>query len=95
MKNEVNKIIKICVEEVIKNWDIQTSHIIDDNFPIFNKESDFSSINVVSLIINLEEEINNNFKKSIILANDKAFSAVNSPFKNIKSLTEYIYELLS
>lgn len=94
MQEKIKEIVIKCVEETIKEWDIGISCSIDEFFPIFSKNSNFSSMNIVSLIVNIEDEIENIFGKKIILANDRAFSLENSPFKNINSITEYINKIL-
>ena len=47
----------------------------------------------VALIINIEQKFNEEFNKEITIASEKAVSAKNSPFKNISSLTDYIFEI--
>lgn len=52
------------------------------------------SLSLVTLIASIEEEIENQFSISIILANEKAMSQKRSPFANVHSLVNYIETLL-
>jgi len=46
------------------------------------------------LITDLEERISDEFDKDITLADEKAMSQRNSPFRSVESLTNYISKLL-
>ncbi|MDE6886341.1 MAG: hypothetical protein K2P17_04840 [Helicobacteraceae bacterium] len=52
------------------------------------------SLALVSFIADLESLINEEFNKEIILANEKAMSERNSPFRNINTLNSYIQQCL-
>jgi acyl carrier protein len=48
------------------------------------------SLGVVSLIVEVEQIVEGEFATSIILANEKAMSAKNSPFRTVGVLAEHI-----
>lgn len=52
------------------------------------------SLALVILITDLEEKIFDEFDKDITLADEKATSQRNSPFRSVESLTNYISKLL-
>jgi len=52
------------------------------------------SLALVTLITDLEEKISDEFDKDITLADEKAMSQRNSPFRSVESLTNYISKLL-
>jgi acyl carrier protein len=52
------------------------------------------SLALVSLITDLEEKIFDEFGKDITLADEKAMSQRNSPFRSVETLTNYISKLL-
>ena len=45
-------------------------------------------------MVSLEQTINEKYNKEITVANEKAMSRKNSPFKTVESLAKYIEELL-
>lgn len=62
---------------------------------LFGKDAKLDSMGLVSLIITLERLIDEKHGKTITLASEKAFSRRSSPFKTVKSLAEYVEELLA
>jgi acyl carrier protein len=60
---------------------------------LFGSESELDSLGLVGLIVDIEESINSNYNISISIADEKAMSLKNSPFKNIETLSDYILEL--
>ena len=72
-----------------------------DNFkkepstPLYGQDSVLDSMATVGLIVAIEEKANEKLNKTITLANEKAVSAKNSPFKTVNSLANYIIELIN
>lgn len=62
---------------------------------IYGVDGILDSLALVSLIADIEEIVDTQLGQNITLADEKAMSARNSPFKNVASLTEYIQNLLS
>jgi hypothetical protein len=54
-----------------------------------------NSLSLVSLIVAVEEGIEAEFNRSVILANEKAMSQRNSPFASVRSLADYIVSILA
>jgi acyl carrier protein len=52
------------------------------------------SLDFVTLIVIIENNIFNKMDKNITIVSEKAFSKIYSPFKNVETLTEFIVELL-
>lgn len=50
----------------------------------------FDSLALVSFITDLEQRLSDELGLEIVLADERAMSANNSPFKNVTSLTQYI-----
>ena len=53
-----------------------------------------SSLNLVMLLSDIEKTIKKEMGKSIVIADDKAMSSINSPFKDVKSLANFIISKL-
>ena len=62
--------------------------------PLYAKNGRLESIDVVTLIMEVEDQIKDEFGTSITIADDRAMSQQNSPFLSIRSLTNYVAELL-
>ena len=60
---------------------------------IYGIDGNLDSLALVSFIADLEEALSQNFKEEIVLADEKAMSLRNSPFKDVATLTQYILSL--
>lgn len=86
----------------IENIIIETLKNLSDEFemkelenpsvttPIYGGGGGFDSLALVSFITDLEQRLSDELGLEIVLADERAMSANNSPFKNVTSLTQYI-----
>ena len=63
--------------------------------PLYGKNGRLESIDVVTLIMEVEDQISSEFGSSITIADDRAMSQENSPFLSIRTLTDYVAQLLT
>ncbi|MBL8166246.1 MAG: acyl carrier protein [Anaerolineae bacterium] len=63
--------------------------------PLFGKNGLLDSIGLVSLIVAVEQGIEDRYQKAVSLADEKAFSQKKSPFRSIDSLADYAIELIN
>jgi acyl carrier protein len=63
--------------------------------PLYGRKGRLESIDVVTLIMEVEDQIRDEFGTSITVADDRAMSQENSPFLTIRTLTDYLAELLT
>ena len=100
MKNKITReeILKLVISTLeiycIEN-DIAVNLIQGDELKLFGGESLLDSLGLVSLIVSIEEAIENKFNTSIILADEKAMSRRTSPFSRVSYLVDYILELIN
>ena len=92
-KNEIVEIIFAGIEEI--NLQNGISIPKDINAKLYCNNISLDSLGLVNLIVNVEEKINSEYDTSIVIADEKAMSQKNSPFKSIDTLAEYIMILLS
>lgn len=62
---------------------------------LFGEGSVLDSLSLVSVIVDLETLVSDQFDKAISLTDDKAMSRDPVPFVNVKSLKTYLLELLA
>ena len=62
---------------------------------LYGKTGKLESIDVVTLIMEVEDQVKAEFGKSITIADDRAMSRENSPFLTVGTLTDYVTELLN
>ena len=92
-KNEIIEIIFQSIDDINKENDIEILKDVDTK--LFGPESELDSILLVNLIVAVEENIEELSGKYIAIADERAFSLENSPFKSIDSLADYIKILLN
>src|SRR5690606_6785214 len=90
--------VKICkgvrvlkIEELIYNK--VKEHLnceVFDETQIYGPNSELDSLGLVNLLVDIEQEIYENFNTSITIASEKAMSQNNSPFRNYSTLKELI-----
>ena len=57
--------------------------------PLFGREALFDSVGLVSLVVAVEQEIEDVFDLSVNLADDRAMSQERSPFRTVGTLADY------
>jgi acyl carrier protein len=63
--------------------------------PLFGREGVLDSIGLVTLVVAVEQAIEDRYGVSVSLADDKAFSQKNSPFQSVTTLAEYAAQLIN
>lgn len=90
IQNIIMQALKNLADELenpeIENPNVQTK--------IYGNEGNLDSLALVSFITDVEEMIDLEFNTNITLADEKAMSSRNSPFKDVETLTQYIQNLL-
>lgn len=61
---------------------------------LFGESGKLDSLGLVNLIVATEQKMEERFGAALTLANEKAMSQTNSPFRTVKTLSEYIADLL-
>jgi acyl carrier protein len=68
---------------------------VQSDTPIFGKQSPLDSTQLVSLIVDIEEGVHETFGVEVTLADRRAMSQKQSPFRDVAALCAYIETLLS
>ena len=91
--NQIQEIVLNKLNDFINENDIE---IKDLNFEtrLIGSSGIFDSMDLVSFIVELEEEIEDKLQVEIILADERAMSRTTSPFINSVTLSKYILELI-
>jgi acyl carrier protein len=85
------KMLKDIITESLIEMDImKSSEIIDSSTELYNGEAGLDSLGLVTLLINIEQKIESEYGISLTIADEKAMSEQNSPFKTIGSLVSFL-----
>jgi len=73
----------------------RTPEEITSESRLFGSDSPIDSIALVSLLVEVEQSVNELCNTEIVIADDRAMSQKRSPFRTVGSLGDYIHVLLS
>jgi acyl carrier protein len=94
-------------EQQIEDLILSTLNVINDSFEddakiqitpktvLFGNHSEIDSLALVSLVVDLETTLSGDFGFDVSLTDDRAMTREKSPFTDVSSLKEYIFELLT
>ena len=95
MKENVLKIIYQTLDEINENLHHDSKIPKSEENEIFGENSLLDSISFVNLIVEVEQKIYDSIGIELILADERAMSQEQSPFKTVGTLAEYITLLIS
>lgn len=95
LKEDILNLVLRAVESHCDENGIAVDMSKSEDLRLFGGESLLDSMGLVSLIVLIEEEIEDKFNISVILADEKAMSRRTSPFAKVSYLVDYIFELLN
>lgn len=65
-----------------------------DDSALFGKNGVLDSLDFVSLVMDIEQAVENETGRHVTLADEKALSEKNSPFRTVGTLVEYIERVM-
>jgi len=89
-EERILKMIYQAVEEINQQLSEEARLKPSPETVLWSKANGLDSMGLVNLIVMTEENIEEEFGKTINLADEKAMSQENSPFQTIESLANYI-----
>ena len=94
-RNEICDLLIHAIDVFASENEIQVDLGLKEETRLFGADSVFDSMALVSLIVYVEEILEEKTGKSLILADEKAMSRRTSPFLKVGLLADYIFELLT
>ena len=91
---KIQKVIFDSIDEMNEQLDAEDRLTKSDNTILFSPGSKLDSMGLVNLVIAVEQNIEEEFGVIITIADERAMSQKNSPFRSVASLTNYIDMLL-
>ena len=90
MEEKIKKIVQMALEEVNEDADEVIEY--GENAALFGKGEGMDSFSFVTLISNIEEQIQEQFGKEVYLVSDQVYEKKYNPFATIGTLEKYIEE---
>jgi acyl carrier protein len=95
MKEKIENMVKETLVELNNESGNPKLENVTEETRLYGSNSALDSLGLVNLITDLEDKIADQFDQDVILADEKAMSQKTSPFRTIKSLTDYIQKILA
>lgn len=92
-RDELADLIVTATQEIIYAEDGEAGVIAEDTY-LFGENGLLDSISLVSLILDVELQVNESLETTIAIADGRAMSQKHSPFRTIGRLTDFIMSLL-
>ena len=92
---QVLEIIFECIDEFNKQELSLEPLMKEKDEVIFGKNGKLDSLGLVNIIVTVEEKVEDKTGRSIVLADERAMSQEQSPFRTVETLSEYIVMLLN
>ncbi len=90
MNNKIFYIVKSGLEELNEELEYDSLKLINADSHIFGGEEGIDSLSLVRLIVWIERKIEEKFGRRVNLADEKAMSQRSSPYRNVRSLVNFI-----
>jgi D-alanine--poly(phosphoribitol) ligase subunit 2 len=87
--DELVALIVAVVKELGDQDEVELPSNLTPATPLFGESGFLDSMSLVSLVVALEQSIEDKFGKPVSLADEKALSRRNSPYRTIGTLAEY------
>ena len=94
MIDNIYKSVYKSIDEVNSQMSKDEQLIKSPDTVLYGESSSIDSIGLINIIVTVEQNIEDDFEKSITLADQKAMSQKKSPFKTVESLAKYIQILI-
>ncbi|MCB1069037.1 MAG: hypothetical protein H7A43_10810 [Verrucomicrobia bacterium] len=94
-REAIQTLVTQCLQEILNQRGTELSAPLTADTPMFGTGGLLDSIGIVTMIVDVEQTIAAEFNATVSLADDRAMSQRNSPYRSISALTDYILGQLS
>ena len=88
-------IVVASLQETLLQSGMPALENINGDTVLVGKDAVLDSLGVVSLIVEIEQRVESGHGVSVTLANDKAMSQKNSPFRTVAVLTDHLLAMVA
>ncbi|MBN2363368.1 hypothetical protein JXL83_04470 [candidate division WOR-3 bacterium] len=74
---------------------IKTRKNPGDDTILYGENGIVDSLGLVNILTSVEQKISDEYKKEIVIADERAMSQRSSPFRTIAALTDYVFKLMN
>lgn len=94
MREQIFKIIESVIAELNEELDYDSLRNVNEQTILFGGDDGVDSLSLVFIVSNVERGMYEQLDASVSLANEKAMSMRNSPYRSVGSLLDYAMQCL-
>ena len=94
MESELMSLIVKAVREVGEHGGVPLPATVDRDTPLFGRKGFLDSLGLVTLVVAVEQAIEDELGVSVSLADERALSQRTSPYRTVGTLAEYADSLI-
>lgn len=94
MTESAFQVVKAAVEELAEELGYDNLRSVTADTPLFGGPDGIDSLSLVRLVAEIEREVEHRMNVRVLLADERAMSRRNSPFRTVDTLAEFLAERL-
>lgn len=94
-QTNVAELVFTSLREVLEQSDLPVPSVMNEQTALIGQGAVLDSLALVSLVVDLEQRLEEDYGMAVVLASDRAMSQARSPFLTTGTLTAYICELMA
>jgi acyl carrier protein len=92
---ELSNLVIDGLRDILEQSDRPIPATLDEQTLLFGKGALLDSLALVTLVVDLEQRLEEQFGLTLTLADDRAMSQRHSPFRSVGTLVDYLEQLIS
>jgi len=94
MRERVLDIVKTAVTQLNEELGYDTLENVTEDTPLHGGDDGIDSLSLVTLIVDIEGAVGDALGQEVVLADEKAMSERNSPYRSVGTLVSFIVDRL-
>lgn len=95
MREQLETLVAECIREHLDSTGAAPATLVTTDAVLLGRGGILDSIGLVTVIVSIEQRIEDEFGRHVTLADERAFSQRSSPFRTVGSLADYAAGLLA
>ncbi len=92
-RSEVVNVILSALRDVLESQGVEELPALDETTRLIGRSAALDSMGLVTLIVEVEQRLEETFDLVVVLADDRAMSQTRSPFLSVATLADYVMQL--
>ncbi len=94
MRAAVVRLVEKAIAELNQELEYEELEKITEATRLLGGDAGLDSLSLVALIVAIEEDVQDQFGRPVVLADERAMSRKNSPYRTVGALVDFVVERL-